>query len=70
MPDVLLPERHAKRVAIALEMALNVYRPNGQATDLDTREAAVLLATAVPLTAVRLPALLAAAGPRADAGFP
>ena len=67
MPDVLLPERPAKRAAVLLEMALNVYRQNGQAPDQDTREAAALLATADPLTAVRLPLLLAAAGPQAAA---
>ena len=67
MPGVLLSQRHAKRAAVALEMALNVYRRNGQAPDGDTREAAALLAAADPLTAVKLPLLLAAAGPQAAA---
>lgn len=65
MPDVLLSERHAKRVAVFLEIALDVYRRNGQAPDEDTRAAAALLAVAVPEVAVRLPLLLAAAGPQA-----
>jgi hypothetical protein len=65
--DVLLSERHAKRAAVALEMALTVYRRNGQAPDPDTRETAALLATAVPLLAARLPALLDAAGPQTAA---
>jgi len=64
---LLLSSRSAEVAACALETALRAYRRDGRAPNEETRQLAVALATAVPLTAVRLPALLAAAGSQAAA---
>jgi integrase len=62
---LLLSSRSAEVAACALETALRAYRRDGRAPNDETRQLAVALATAVPLMAVRLPLLLAAAGPQA-----
>jgi hypothetical protein len=64
---LLLSGRSAEVAACALETALRDYRRNGRAPNSETRQLAVALAAAVPLMAVRLPLLLAAAGPQAAA---
>jgi hypothetical protein len=64
---VLLSEISAARAAIALNDYLNVKRRNGQVPDEAVRQAAAELAVGVPWAAVKLPALLEAAGPQAAA---
>jgi hypothetical protein len=64
---LLLSGRSAEVAACALETALRDYRRNGRAPNEETRQLALALATAVPLVAAALPALLDAAGPQAAA---
>jgi excisionase family DNA binding protein len=65
--ELLLSGRSAEVAACALETALRDYRRNGRAPNEETRQLALALATAAPLVAVTLPALLDAAGPQAAA---
>ncbi|SRR5712691_6365202 len=66
-PELVLFGHDVVQVASAIELALRVHRRNGHAPDDRLRGLAAKVATAAPLVAVCLPALLDVAGPQAAA---
>jgi hypothetical protein len=63
----LLSDQAVEEAAKALNAQLRTYRCNGKPPDKRGRQAAAEIASAVPLMAVDLPWLLAAAGPEVAA---
>jgi hypothetical protein len=63
MPALVLVDGEPEIVALLLEAGLRTARRNAGLVHAEMRQLAAAVVGAAPLTAVRLPALLAAAGP-------